>query len=196
MSEVAFSLFDEGKLPKSITQIAKEHFGITLDPREAGYILENGEMLDFSGRHYASGYEHIRLPIGEVIHRPLPGQPDYLRGQRSTDHREIAPIFGYGISGLGLSGVDAMIKFEHEANAIRFHLSMDGDLNISLTTAQHPTLAQWDRLNKIQRSTGGVVFFDIYDGRDIYTEFVKLLESGEVKSVPELERRFKAHKPV
>jgi len=174
-----------------LTKKAKEHFGITLDPREAGYILEDGTMLDFTGRHHASGYEHIHLPTGEVIHRPLPGQPDYLKHKRSEDHRSISAIFPPPIS-----GVDAMIKFEHEANAIRFHLSMDGDLNISLTTAQNPTEAQWDKLNKIQRSTGGVVFFDIYDGItvDIYSEFVKLLERGEVRSVSELQRRFRAHK--
>jgi hypothetical protein len=33
---------------------AKERFGITYNLKEAGYVLPDGSMLDFSGRHQAS----------------------------------------------------------------------------------------------------------------------------------------------
>ena len=52
---------------------AKETFGITKDPLEAGYVLPDGEMLDFSGRHEGSDERDIK-------------------GQRYSDHREISQI--------------------------------------------------------------------------------------------------------
>lgn len=36
---------------KKIFETAKELFGTTFDIREAGYILLDGSLLDFSGRH-------------------------------------------------------------------------------------------------------------------------------------------------
>ena len=51
---------------------AKKVFGATSDPKEAGYVLPDGTMLDFSGRHYADRKDW-----------------PYLRGQRSVDHREL-----------------------------------------------------------------------------------------------------------
>ena len=34
------------------TEKAVKHFGLTVDFREAGFILPDGKMLDFSGRHW------------------------------------------------------------------------------------------------------------------------------------------------
>lgn len=64
-----------------------QHFGTTRDHRETGYVLPDGRMLDLSGRHYASGYVHEG---GK--HYPAPGQPDYLRGNRVVDHRELPDL--------------------------------------------------------------------------------------------------------
>ena len=50
---------------------AKEAFGTTKDPLEAGYVLPGGEMLDFSGRHEGSPERDIK-------------------GKRYSDHREIS----------------------------------------------------------------------------------------------------------
>ena len=50
---------------------AKETFGTTQDLLEAGYILPDGEMLDFSGRHEGADERDIA-------------------GQRYSDHREIS----------------------------------------------------------------------------------------------------------
>jgi hypothetical protein len=67
-----------------LEKIVREHFGVTADLRETGYILSDGTFVDLSGRHHAVGYQ---LKDGHYI--PKRGQPDYLRGQRSTDHREL-----------------------------------------------------------------------------------------------------------
>lgn len=65
-------------------KLAKDHFGVTHDLRETGYILSDGTMLDLSGRHYANGY--VRRGESFV---PKRGQPDYLVSSRSVDHREL-----------------------------------------------------------------------------------------------------------
>lgn len=57
----------------------REHFGVTRNPNEAGYVLPDGAMLDLSGRHEAG--------------------PGFEGGERWTDHRDL-PIAG---------GTDAMV---------------------------------------------------------------------------------------
>lgn len=150
---------------------AKEIIGVTSDPSETGYILQDGTMLDFSGRHYASGYK---------AGKPLPGQPDYLAGQRGVDHREVNIVYPEGIG-----GTEAMIKFEEEENAIRFGLYGNKDINISLTNAQNITDTQWKALSKIQRDYGATVNYDIYDSKT-----QNILESGETTSINEVKKSF------
>lgn len=58
------------KKESNIEEIATGKFGTTLDFREAGYLLENGKMLDFSGKKEG-------------------GEPN----QRSIDHREIENVY-------------------------------------------------------------------------------------------------------
>lgn len=94
-------------LDESLITKAKEHFGITKEPKEAGYVLPDGSMLDLSGRHYATGYENIN---GRFV--PKAGQPDYLKGTRSVDHREVADITDVG-------GTEGMRQFMNKTGAIR-----------------------------------------------------------------------------
>ena len=54
-------------------ELARKTFGTTYDFREAGYLMRNGSMLDFSGKRDG-------------------GQPH----QRSMDHRDVSEIFGEG----------------------------------------------------------------------------------------------------
>ena len=65
--------FNEGS--EEIFNAAKEKFGRTYDIREAGYVLPDGTMLDFSGRHELFGADDSAI-----------------RGSRTTDHREISKI--------------------------------------------------------------------------------------------------------
>jgi hypothetical protein len=94
---------------------AKSHFGTTTNPDEAGYILSDGRRLDFSGRHYAVGYE--RGPEG--AYRPKVGEKDYLLGGRNVDHRELPDeVFSFDAPGdePGLQ----MLEFMGKARALRF----------------------------------------------------------------------------
>lgn len=59
-------------------------FGYTENPKEAGFIITNGKMIDFSGRRQAAGYKNGK---------PLPNEPDYLADSHSIDHREIKNAF-------------------------------------------------------------------------------------------------------
>lgn len=61
-----------------IFSLAKERFGTTNDIRECGYVLHDGSMLDFSGRHMITGDTDT----------------SHLKGRRSVDHREIGDLVG------------------------------------------------------------------------------------------------------
>ncbi len=152
--------------------------GITYNPTEAGYILPDGTMLDFSGRHYASGYKN---------HKPISGQPDYLSGQRNVDYREIRELYGKGVS-----GTEAMIRFENEENAIRFGLYRRESINLSLTTSQKITFEQWKKIANIQRRYGVIIYYDIYNSIGNI-----ILKSGETFSIQDVKRVFyKLTKPI
>lgn len=66
--------------PTELETKVMDHFGTTSDPREAGYMLQNGTMLDFSGRHDAVGYKN---------NKPKSGEKDWFRGERNIDHRDL-----------------------------------------------------------------------------------------------------------
>lgn len=70
---------------------AKAYFGKTYNWKETGYILRNGDKLDFSGRHEGA-----------------PG------GYRTVDHRDIADAMPDGYGGNDYSG--AMVQFMSEGN--------------------------------------------------------------------------------
>ena len=68
---------------KDIFDGAKKRHGLTRSIYEAGYVLPDGSMLDFSGRADA-GY----MEAPGFSWKPKSGI-DYLKDQRSVDHREI-----------------------------------------------------------------------------------------------------------
>lgn len=72
---------------------AKEYFGLTDDPNEAGYILPDGTMLDFSGRH--AGMSH---GLGRAI-----------------DHRAVSSLLGKE----GLKMTEGMNAFMRLTGAVR-----------------------------------------------------------------------------
>src|SRR5690606_14600427 len=78
----------------------------TQDPREAGYILPDGAMLDFTGRHYSDDHPS-------------------LRGRRNVDHRELTGenMRGESLDGLFRlregSGSDYMMEFMGRTGAMR-----------------------------------------------------------------------------
>ena len=86
---ISFLLNESSLIDKAIAQ-----FGLTSDPSEAGYILPDGRMLDFSGKREG-------------------GTP----GMRSLDHGDISILH---VDDTSISGTDGMIEFMQQAGAVRF----------------------------------------------------------------------------
>jgi len=121
-----------------VCELSKIHFGETKNIKEAGYILKDGVMLDFSGRHESTGYEDKK---------PKPGQPDYLKGSRNVDHREVKNIFPERLtSPPEQSGTQEMIKFMKDCKAIRIAGTNDLNLNFirDITPEQEGVLKNFE----------------------------------------------------
>jgi hypothetical protein len=81
---------------KQLNNSAINHFGLTNDIYEAGYILDNGKMLDFSGKRQG-------------------GDP----GERVMDHREVEGIPGFKKKKKGQESSENMMQFVDDAKAVR-----------------------------------------------------------------------------
>lgn len=112
---------------------AKKYFGTTNDAREAGYIMPDGSMLDFTGRHYSSDHPS-------------------LRGHRNVDHRELT---GENMQGASLddffrtdggSGSDYMQEFMDRTGAMR----VDSRSGVASVMGE-PTPAQVRQLSQALR---------------------------------------------
>ena len=73
-----------GKPAADIFAEVKKRHGVTRSIYEAGYILPDGTMLDFSGRADAGDFKQGP----DLIFRPTGGR-DWMKDQRGVDHREI-----------------------------------------------------------------------------------------------------------
>lgn len=135
---------------------ARQHFGVTFSPKETGYIVENpwsksAERLDLSGRHQATGYikggsEYLPKYV------PKSGQPDYLRYERGTDHREVAdfmPTMG--------SQWETMAKFMDDTGAVRYM----PDTGISLLNTNKPSKNQIKEIVQDFNRQGTPLIIDI-----------------------------------
>lgn len=95
-------------------------FGRTYNPKEAGYLLRKGQMVDFSGRNQGAGAS--------------------ARGQRYLDHRDIWQV------GENLGESVDMVDFMDKAQAVR--MSYIGD-DLMLDVVQPPANIQLNRLSEI-----------------------------------------------
>lgn len=120
-----------------ITNKAIAVMGITENPYEAGFILEDGTMLDFSGK----------------------SQGDRA-GVRNLEHNEISAI----LEDIP-SGIEAKYIFVQKTNAIRMSLRSNSDLRVFLGIKQTPTGKQWDKIEEV-RGMGGINY-QIYGIVDI-----------------------------
>ena len=80
-NKVASSI--NGKPAADIFAEVKKRHGITRSIYEAGYVLPDGTMLDFSGRADAGGFTQGADLVFRAQGR------DYMKDQRGVDHREI-----------------------------------------------------------------------------------------------------------
>jgi hypothetical protein len=146
---------------KLIKRCSKE-FGITEDPCEGGFLLENGKFLDFSGK--------------------IDGGPS---GVRSYDHREI----GRCINSESCNIVQSFHKFRligKQGNAVRFHTSGCRSyapiVNIILYDDQKPTDKQWEVIRKSAKENGEIVY-DVLnkDGARIQSGHVSADKTGRLR---------------
>ena len=102
---------------KNYIDQAVEHFGVTDDLREAGYLLPDGRMLDLSGRHDMLGGDYVRQDGRNVA----TGR-DWQAGVRHTDHRELpfdVQEAKANEANFGNTSTAHMLGFQKETGAIR-----------------------------------------------------------------------------
>lgn len=127
---------------------AIDTFGTTNNVKEAGYVLPDGKMLDFSGRNDAVGYTKKNGKYIAV-------KDDYLKNSRAFDHRNINKADGL-----------EMDMFE-KLGGIR----MDAVESYAEMGAM-PTNKQWDVIKDFMVSNG-FINITMYDGKryaDIQTD--------------------------
>lgn len=146
--DIRYSISPESQ---AIFDKAKEIFGTTSNINEAGYILPDGAMLDFSGRK--------DLDEGT--------NDDFLRGRRTEDHRDIQQI-EYEKDGNTPSGVNTDMPDFIRRGAIRID-SNAGVINL----AMKPTQQQRWPIRRIVEANDGDVQVDFGDGwdSDHYVEY-------------------------
>jgi hypothetical protein len=110
-----------GARGRTIFQRAVKEFGTTDNPLEAGYILPDGSMLDFSEKREG-------------------GPP----GRRSADHRAVARVFRKAVG-----GSDAMLEFMRQG-AIRMQ-SYDGELYLDIAEGMKPSHEQLATIRRIAK---------------------------------------------
>ena len=146
---------DDGRT-EEIMERAKKKFGLTDDVREAGYVLPDGGMLDFSGRN--------ELDAG--------ADDSFLRGSRQEDHRRINSIaYDYDADGNEVrTGVETDMRDFIRRGGIR--IDAGGNVGI-INLAVKPTEKQRAALRRLINLKGGNVDVDFGDGwnSDHYVEY-------------------------
>ena len=131
----------------ALNDLAKSHFGTTFKPQETGFILDDGTRLDFSGRHEAGGYKKL----GDKF-MPEVGKPDYLRGERATDHRTVTQVMPDS-----QYGWDSLAKFIDETGAVRYM----PDTGVSMVHTNKPSEAQIAKIVNDFKMSGDPLLIDI-----------------------------------
>lgn len=154
---------------KALGDAAAEHFGITHNPLEAGYLLPDGRLLDLSGRHAMIGGDFDRAANGTNI--PRRGGRDWQANVRQTDHRELDFFDGMG-------GTDGMLRFMEQSGAIRINPT------IGFTLRTMPTKRQMAVMCACAKMFDEKVFVEVYDGHGDVTstqEFLRLTPAALIK---------------
>jgi len=121
------------EVSRKLLQLNIDTFGLTNNAYEAGYLLPDARMLDFSGRSQSSGFKRVN---GKNV--PTTKFDDF-KDSRHIDHREAEMLPEDG-------NVDDVISRMQEAGAIRFDHN-DGSTYVDIGSV--PTLKQYDALINI-----------------------------------------------
>jgi hypothetical protein len=116
-----YAVDDAKQAEKKVWTIAKRYFGVTDQPRAAGYLLPDGSWLDFSGCKHGS----------------------CSRNTRAYDHRQLGQAYvGKGFPDLEKGGMEAMYDFM-QRGAIRLLSDNGFDLIVQPTSKQYGSLNKW-----------------------------------------------------
>ena len=149
--------------------LAKERFGVTNDIRECGYVLPDGSMLDFSGRHM--------LTKGT--------DSSHLRGRRSVDHREISDL-NWDADMNTRNNLNINMADFIRMGAIRIHCSNSwSSINLFLK----PTSEQVAPLLRLIQYSKGNVTVEIGDGDNSY-EYAEWDEANPRRVINDIIRYF------
>ena len=123
---------------------AKKHFGVTHDPREAGYITPDGQMLDLSGKNDGGDPGHRARDHREISHITPDKLPDDLESDSPTHH---------------------MWHFMRETGAVRMNYATDprnrfAPASVNVDFMRRPTMAQRQTLARIGR--GSELVYDVF----------------------------------
>lgn len=149
--------------------LAKERFGVTNDIRECGYILPDGSMLDFSGRHMVTGNTDT----------------SHLRGRRGVDHRDIGDL-NWDADMTTKSGLNINMADFIRMGAIRIHCSNTWS---SINLFKKPTMEQVNPMLRLIQYSKGNVTVEIGDGDNSY-EYAEWDEANSRRVVNDIIRYF------
>ena len=160
---------NESVADNNIFELAKERFGVTNDIRECGYILPDGSMLDFSGRHMITGDT----------------DSSHLKGRRSVDHREISDLnWDKDLKTRTNSNIN-MSDFIKKG-AIRIHCSNTWS---TINLFVKPTKEQINPLLRLIQYSKGNVTVEIGDGNNSY-EYAEWDEANPKRVINDVIRYF------
>jgi hypothetical protein len=130
---------DDRRQREHLISEAKNHFGLTEDLREVGYILPDGTMLDFSQKNEGG-----------------PG------GERPQDHRDISHI---DEGDLLESGTAGMIGFMGITGSVRFAFYNERmtERSMTINMIQPLTTAQIEKLKEASKWPKIDIFIDVDD---------------------------------
>lgn len=149
--------------------LAKERFGVTNDIRECGYILPDGSMLDFSGRHMVAGNTDT----------------SHLRSRRGVDHRDIGGL-NWDANMTTKSGLNINMADFIRMGAIRIHCSNTWS---SINLFKKPTREQVNPMLRLIQYSNGNVTVEIGDGDNSY-EYAEWNEANSRRVVNDIIRYF------
>lgn len=127
-------------------QRAIDYYGTTSRPSETGYILDNGQRLDFTGRRdVPSDYRKVGTSY-------IPKGQDYLKNERSTDHRDV-----FNVQENVPYGWDALANFIDQTGAVRYLQ----DVGVSLVDTNKPSKKQIETIVNDFRMNGEPLTIDV-----------------------------------